>query len=168
MGDASRATPSCPARDAAHHSNREGETAMTRRSDASRRAAFPALLVVLAVGVPALAADATGTWTWTTQRGDTTFEQTLKLEQDGETLNGTISGRQGNEIAIEDGKVAGDTITFKVTREFNGNRFVMTYEGKLAGDTITGEVKFERNGEPQARPWEAKRAAETAPDAPSP
>lgn len=131
---------------------------MSRRLCASGRAAFSAMVVVLAFGVPALAADATGTWKWSTQRGDNTVEQTLKLKQDGETLTGTISGRQGAETAIEDGKVDGDSITFKVTREFNGNRFVMSYQGKVADDAITGEVTFEREGEPQTRPWEAKRA----------
>jgi len=44
-----------------------------------------------------------------------------------------------------------------VTREFNGNKFVMTYTGKLSGDSIKGETKFERGGEEQSREWEAKR-----------
>ncbi len=133
---------------------------MTRRSNASWRVTFLGLVAVLALSVPALAADATGTWKWTVERGDNTIEQTLKLKQDGEKLTGTISGRQGSETEIEAGKVMDDTITFKITREFNGNQFVMTYQGKVADDTIKGEMKFDRNGESQSRPWEAKRAAE--------
>jgi len=114
-------------------------------------------VAVLGVAGPATAADATGTWKWTVERNGNTIETTLKLKQDGEKLTGTISGRQGNETAIEDGKVKDDTVTFKVTREFNGNKFVMNYHGKLSGDSIKGETKFERNGEEQSREWEAKR-----------
>jgi hypothetical protein len=84
-------------------------------------------------------------------------EATLKLNQDGEKLTGTITGRQGNETEIEDGKVKDDAVSFKVTREFNGNEVVMKYQGKLAGDTIKGDTKFERDGEEQTREWAAKR-----------
>jgi hypothetical protein len=125
-----------------------------------------ALLAVAAVGAfwlsglnsVARAADATGTWKWSVERNGNVFESTLKLKQDGNKLTGTITGRQGNETAIDEGKVEGDTVSFKVTREFNGNKVVMSYSGKLAGDSIKGETKFERDGETQTREWEAKRA----------
>jgi len=116
------------------------------------------LLVVLGLGTPVLAADATGTWKWTVERGGNTIEQTLKLKQDGDKLTGTMVGRDGNETAIEDAKVSGDTVTFKVTREFNGNKFVINYMGKVEGDTITGETKFSRDGDTQTREWKAKRS----------
>src|SRR3954470_16650888 len=77
-------------------------------------------------------ADVTGTWKWSVERNGNTIETTLKLKQDGEKLTGTISGRQGNETAIEDGKVKGDDVSFQVTRTFNDNKFVMKYEGKLS------------------------------------
>src|SRR6478735_8090236 len=102
-------------------------------------------------------ADATGTWKWSVERNGNTVETTLKLKQDGEKLTGTISGRGGNETAIEDGKVKGDDVSFQVTRTFNDNKFVMKYEGKLSGDTIKGKSKFEREGQEQSRDWEAKR-----------
>lgn len=131
---------------------------MGRRSNAWGRLAALGLVIVLSHGTAALAADATGTWKWTVERNGNTFEQTLKLKQDKEKLTGSMIGRQGNETEIEDGKVADNTVTFTVTREFNGNKFVIKYEGKLTDDTIKGESKFERNGETQSRPWEAKRS----------
>jgi hypothetical protein len=114
------------------------------------------LLVVLGLGTPALAADPTGTWKWTVERNGQNFESTLKLKLEGSSLTGVYVGRQ-NETPIEEGKFEGDNVSFKVTREFNGNKFVIAYEGKLSGDTIKGTSKITRDGETQTRDWEAKR-----------
>jgi hypothetical protein len=130
---------------------------MRLRSSAWWCAAALGLVVVLGSGNPAVAADATGTWKWSVDRNGTTIETTLKLKQDGEKLTGTISGRNNTESEIEDGKVADGKVSFKVTREFNGNKIVFTYMGKLSDDTIKGETKFERDGNSQTRDWEAKR-----------
>ena len=71
-----------------------------------------------------------------------------------------MPGRQGSETQIENGKVDGDTISFSVTREFNGNKSTSKYSGKVAGDTITGKIETERNGESRSRDWTAKRVKE--------
>jgi hypothetical protein len=123
---------------------------------------FALLALVVAAGPIARGddkADATGTWKWsfTTQDGQTR-ETTLKLKQDGDKLTGTITGRNNQENKIEDGMVKDGEVSFKVTREFNGNTFVIKYHGKLSGDSIKGKSEFERNGETQSRDWEAKRA----------
>ena len=131
---------------------------MTKRSSGPWIATALGLVVVLGVGNPATAADATGTWKWTVERNGNTIETTLKLKQDGEKVSGTITGRQGNETEIEEGKVKDGAVSFEVTREFNGNKFVMTYTGKLSGDSIKGETKFERDGEGQSREREAQLA----------
>jgi hypothetical protein len=115
-------------------------------------------IVILGSGAAALAADVTGTWKWTVEFGGEAMERSVKLKQDGDKLTGTYVGRDGAETPIEDGKVSGDKISFKVTREFGGNKVVLTYTGKLTDDTIKGETKFERDGETQSREWEAKRA----------
>jgi hypothetical protein len=117
-------------------------------------------LAVLLIGLTtsALAADPTGTWTWTVERNGQTFTNTLKLKLEGEKLTGTISGRNNTEITIENAKVDGDEVSFQVTREFNNNKIVQQYKGKLSGDTIKGQVEFERNGEKVMRDWEAKKS----------
>jgi hypothetical protein len=115
-------------------------------------------VAVLGLSTPALAADATGNWKWTVERNGNTFEQTLKLKQEGSQLTGSISGRQGNETAIEDGKVADEMVSFKVTRMFGDAKVVFTYQGKLSGDEIKGTTKFDREGETQSFDWNAKRA----------
>ena len=103
----------------------------------------------------AIAADATGTWKWTTTFNNQTRDSTLKLKQDGDKLNGVYVGGQSNtESPIEDAKIAGDTISFRVTRERNGQKTTTKYSGTLKDDTITG--KSERDGS-EAREWVAKR-----------
>jgi len=130
---------------------------MTTRLGGGWLAARLGLTTLLEVGTPATAADVAGTWKWTVERNGNTIETTLKLKQDGEKLTGTITGRQGNETEIEEGKVKDDAVSFKVTRDFNGTKVVMTYQGKLSGDAIKGSTKFERDGQEQTREWEAKR-----------
>jgi hypothetical protein len=112
-------------------------------------------------------ADPTGTWSWTTpgRDGGPDRKSTLKLKLEGDKLTGTLSspGRQGGQsrdTAIEDGKLNGDEISFKVIREFNNNKITQKYHGKISGDSIKGKLEFERNGEAQSRDWEAKREAE--------
>src|ERR1019366_6410342 len=48
-------------------------------------------------------------------------------------------------IAITDGKVDGNNISFTVKREFNGNTIVQKYEGVVNGDEI--KLKIIRNGQ---------------------
>jgi hypothetical protein len=111
--------------------------------------------------------DPTGTWTWSRpgRDGGAEVKSTLKLKLEGDKLTGTLAapgpqGGESRETAIEDAKLSGDEISFKVTRERNGNKFTQKYNGKISGDTIKGKIEFERNGEAQSREWQAKREAE--------
>ena len=114
-------------------------------------------LALVAFSLPALAADdATGTWKWSATFNNNTVESTLKLKQEGEKLTGTYVGRN-SESPIEDGTIKGDAVSFKVVREFNGNKFTIKYSGALSGDTIKGKSEFERDGQTMSRDWEAKR-----------
>ena len=101
------------------------------------------------------AADVTGKWTAQVPgRNGQTREVTFMLKQDGAKLTGTTSGRQG-DTAIADGKVDGDTISFTVTRSFNGNQMKITYKGTVTAN----EIKFTQQregGEP--RQFTAKRS----------
>jgi hypothetical protein len=111
--------------------------------------------VVIGCTGTAVAADATGTWKWTTTFNNQTREATLKLKQEGDKLSGVyVSGTSNTESPIEDAKIAGDTVSFKVTRERDGQKTTTKYSGTLKEDTITG--KSERQGQ-EARDWVAKR-----------
>jgi len=127
-----------------------------------RRLFAAALVVILAGSVGVLRADdkpnPTGTWKWTVNFGGQEREMTLKLKLDGDKLTGSMPGRDGQETAIEDGKYKDGEVSFKVTRERQGNKFTIKYTGKVSGDTIKGKTEFDRDGHPQSRDWEAKRA----------
>ena len=95
-----------------------------------------ASLAALLLGMVSLisAADATGKWVAEMPgRGGNTMKQTFTFKADGSTLTGTVSGRNG-DTPIENGKIDGNTITFEVTRNFNGNSFTMKYTGKVGED----------------------------------
>jgi hypothetical protein len=100
-----------------------------------------------------------GTWKWKTRFGQNQQEreQTLKLKRDGDKLTGEMPGRNNNETKIEDGTYKDGEVSFTVTRERNGNKFVTKYKGKVSGDTIKGKIESERNGQKNERDWEAKR-----------
>jgi hypothetical protein len=131
---------------------------------------FVKLLACTAIGLSTLitasAADASGAWTWSTpgRNGGPERKTTLTLKVDGEKVTGKVSspGRDGQamETEIADGKLAGEDLSFTVTREFNGNKFVAKYHGKVSADAIKGKWETERNGETMSRDWEAKRDTE--------
>jgi hypothetical protein len=86
--------------------------------------------------VQAHAADVTGKWTADMQMpgGGDSMQIAFTFTQDGATLSGSVLGPQGDAMAISDGKVDGDKISFKVS--FNG--MTITHEGTVnaAGDEI--------------------------------
>src|SRR5437660_6710713 len=111
-------------------------------------------------------ADPTGTWTWSTpgRNGGPERKSTLKLKLEGEKVTGTLSapgrGGQSSDVAISEGKLNGDEISFAVTREVSGNKLTAKYSGKISGDSIKGKIENERNGQTQSRDWAAKRETE--------
>jgi len=125
-------------------------------------AAFSLLAIGLSTSIFAAdKASVAGKWKWSFERGGQTVETTLTLKQDGEKLTGTVTaGRNNTETAIEEGKIKGDEVSFKVTRERNGVKTVMAYKGKLENDVIKGKIESDRDGKKNSREWEAKRAKE--------
>src|SRR5688572_2229852 len=98
-----------------------------------------AIVCTALLAVAAFAADVTGKWTAQVPgRDGQTRDVTYTLKDDGSALTGTTTGRGGQEIQISDGKVEGDTVSFKVKMEFGGNSIVQNYTGKIVGD----EIKF--------------------------
>jgi hypothetical protein len=104
--------------------------------------------------------DVNGTWSWTYKTRDgEDAEAKLKLKQDGDKVTGTYIARAGQEDPVENGKLKGDELTFDVNRVVNGQKMKFEYKGKVAGDTITGKITFGRD-RPLPHDWEAKRVKE--------
>lgn len=103
----------------------------------------------------ALAADIGGKWTGDMEgRDGQTMTVTMNLKADGNAVTGTVSGRMG-DAQISNGKVDGDSVTFDVVREFNGNSVTIHYTGTVTGDSIKFKVQGPRG---PARDLTAKRA----------
>jgi hypothetical protein len=112
--------------------------------------------VILISGDRVMAADqpanVAGTWEMSAQSPRGTFTQTLTVQQDGNTIKGTLKGQRG-ESPLE-GSVTGNKINFTVKRETPNGTFTLEYAGTVDGDSIKGTVHSERfDGE-----WTAKRA----------
>ena len=130
------------------------------------------LLVVVCV---AMAADTiTGKWTMSQagRNGGPDRVTTFVLKVDGATLTGTVMapamGGPGaapggappapQELALKNGKVSGNTISFDVTRTTPNGDMVTKYEGTVSGDDLNLKVTTDRGNGPQTVDAVAKRA----------
>ena len=114
-----------------------------------------AVLLMLAGTKPVFAAtDVTGTWTGDISTPDgNSFTLTFALKQDGTKLTGTIQGPQGDPLAIDNGKVDGDQVSFTVT--FNGT--TISHTGTVSGDVIKLSTKSD-NGDMPPMDFTLKRS----------
>jgi hypothetical protein len=115
-------------------------------------AAMATLLVMTAA-----AADVEGKWVGQMPTRDgQTRETTFDLKASGDKLTGTMSGPQG-AVEIQNGKVSGGDISFKVSFDAGGNTIVLLFNGTVAGD----QIKFtrKREGADQSQSFTAKKAS---------
>jgi hypothetical protein len=126
--------------------------------------ACAALIMAFTTGSALAATDVTGTWTgeFAGPNGGSGFQISFTFKQDGATLTGTVQGAQGDPMAISDGKVDGDKISFKVS--FNG--MTITHEGTVnaAGDEIKLTSKSDQGDFPGGE-MTLKRSKPTPPPA---
>jgi hypothetical protein len=124
-----------------------------------------ALVMALGTAVTAHAADVTGAWTAEMSMGDgNSMQMQFTFKQDGSALTGTVLGPQGDAIAISDGKIDGDKLSFKVS--FNG--MTISHDGTVSadGDQIKLSTKAESGDFP---PMELTlKRVKPAPPAPQP
>ena len=111
----------------------------------------------LLFAVSMLGADASGTWSgkMPTRDGDTR-DVTFKLKQEAGALTGAMSAFD-NDVAIKDGKAEGDSLSFTVTLDFNGNSFKIVFTGTIKGDQI--DMTREREGSGNKQTFTVKRGS---------
>jgi hypothetical protein len=114
------------------------------------------LTLLLAFSLAAVAGDVPGKWTAKVPGRDGEMrDTTFNFKAEGTKLSGTMTGFQGREMEISDGRIEGDDLSFSVTIPRGGDPMKINYSGKVAGD----EIQFKREGGPgPAREFTAKRA----------
>src|SRR5436190_23848694 len=98
----------------------------------------------------------TGSWKYTADVGGQSLDVTIKLKLEGDKLTGIVTVAD-MESKIEDAKYKDGEVSFKVTRDFGGNKFVIKYAGTIKGDTFKGKRELQSDGETNSRDFEAKR-----------
>ena len=122
--------------------------------------------ILLALALAAFAADVSGKWTYEQpgRGGGNPTQVTITLKADGAKLTGNVSrpGRDGNAMVteIKDGKVDGNTVTFKVEQNMGGNAVTREYNGTLDGETLKLKVTGPgRDGNMATQEFTAKKSA---------
>jgi len=72
------------------------------------------------------------------------------FKADGATLTGSTTGPDGKEMAIKDGKIDGDKVSFSITLDFGGQEMKMEYKGVLSGDDL--KLSLDMMGQPMEIP----------------
>lgn len=118
------------------------------------RLAFVAVAVLAFVALGSAQekpANVAGKWemSWEGPRGPQT--STLTLEQDGDKLKGTMSGRRGDTPVT--GSVKGKNVTIVVERETPNGKFTQEFKGTVDGSSMKGTVTMRDN----TIEWTAKK-----------
>ncbi len=79
------------------------------------------------------AADISGKWTGESDQGPSF---TFTFQTDHNKLTGSMLSTEGKELPIADGKIDGDTISFSVMSEWQGQPIKLVATGKVTGDQI--------------------------------
>ncbi len=107
-------------------------------------------LMVFVLAVSAFAADVAGKWTSSFDGPDGKMEIVFNFKVDGDKVSGSVTTPHG-DMAITDGTVKGDDITFTVGNE----QFKAVHKGKIAGN----EMKLSIDMGERTMEMTAKRSA---------
>ena len=94
------------------------------------------MCAVLLAAVPAHAADIDGKWTGSLDTPMGAIMVAFNFKADGPTLTGTTTGPDGGDLAIKNGKIDGDKISFVVSIDFGGMSLDLNYTGVVKPDTM--------------------------------
>lgn len=132
----------------------------------TRKLLLVCTILVLFVCAGTAADSISGKWTMSQQpsNGGPPRVTTFELTADGASLSGTVTapmggrgGAAGTPIAITNGRVKGNTITFEVVRTFAGASVTTKYECAASGDTMRVKQTIDVGNGPRTVEGEAKR-----------
>jgi hypothetical protein len=93
-------------------------------------------LALMLVAVPARAADVDGKWTGSLDTPMGAIMVGFNFKADGATLTGTTTGPDGSELAIKNGKIDGDKVSFMLSIDFGGMALDLNYSGVVKADSM--------------------------------
>jgi len=106
-----------------------------------RKLLISAALLSCLVFVMAVAADLTGKWKGSIRTPDgNELPVTYNFKADGDKLTGTAESQAG-VVTVDDGKITGDTFSFKVT--VDGTDY--PHKGKMYADSCGMDIDFGGN-----------------------
>jgi hypothetical protein len=91
-----------------------------------------AILLVTALA----AADSTGTWKGEFDFNGTAIPLQFNLKASGGTLSGTVEGLPTSPATIKDGKIQGDSISFWLETDYDGQTYKLVYKGQVSAAEI--------------------------------
>jgi len=106
-------------------------------------------------------ANVTGRWEWDIAGGSGGGHYVLDTQQEFQVVTATGHEDHG-PLSINDVKVTGDAISFRLDAAADGKILSRLYEGKVAGDTITGTIRPAGNAKATPAVWRAVRDPKTA------
>ncbi|MBM3740647.1 MAG: hypothetical protein FJW39_33275 [Acidobacteria bacterium] len=113
------------------------------------------LLGLITFALISLGADINGNWKATSEGPNGQMERTFAFKVDGSKLTGETTSSVVGKSTIEDGKVDGDNLSFKIKATLNGNDFEVQYKGKVTGTSI--ELTADIGGTGQKLHWKGNK-----------
>ena len=92
-----------------------------------------------AAAAAAPAPDVSGDWSGTFDLNGTPTELKFHLKSSGEAVTGTVERPGGPPTEVHDGKIEGDTVSFWITTDYEGQSYTIVYKGKIA----PGQINFD-------------------------
>jgi hypothetical protein len=102
-------------------------TSLTVKKDGAPEAPAPEPVKML---------DVTGAWKGTFDYNGTSMPLVFNLKSTGAAVTGTAEGMGAAPIEIHDGKIDGDTVTFWLNADYQGQTYQLNYKGKLTANQI--------------------------------
>jgi hypothetical protein len=89
-----------------------------------------------AVAPAPIKTDVTGAWKGQWDFNGTPMPVTFNLKSSESGVTGTVEGMGPAPVDIHDGKIEGDTVTFWLNTDYQGQTYALTYKGKITAGQI--------------------------------
>jgi hypothetical protein len=81
-------------------------------------------------------ADATGDWKGAFDLHGSSVPLTFHLKSIGGVVTGTVEGLAASAVEIHEGKLDGDSVTFWLNADYQGQTYKLVYKGKITAGQI--------------------------------